>query len=38
LAGRIVKLEEELEQLNIDREEELISLEKTHQEEILKIT
>ena len=38
LAGKIVTLEEEMEQLKIDREEQITQLEKFHQEELQKIT
>lgn len=38
LAGKIVVLEEQIEQLNKEREENMVLLEKAHEEEIERIT
>jgi len=38
LAGKIVVLEEQIEQINQDREDQIQQLEKTHQEELQRIT
>ena len=38
LAGKIVVLEEQIEQINQDREDQIQQLEKTHQEELRRIT
>ena len=38
LAGKIVVLEEQLEHVNLQKEEEMTSLEKTHQDELVKVS
>ena len=38
LAGKIVVLEEQIEQINQDKEDQIQQLEKTHQEELQGIT
>jgi len=37
LAGKIVVLEEQIEQANIEKEEKIVQLEKVHREEVLRV-